>query len=236
MLPVVLFLVSSLMQVQSPSLFSRHKLVLLSPPETPKTLPVSDQLTFHTTSSNVFRMVGVHEVISSEFHIITRRSCEQLAIWERGKPMLGAQATSLTQSEWTSSRLSSTHRSPSSFQILTLLSQPPDTKRFIWVPGLLEVFLLALWSNAGSGTVDGHQLTALHPIVCALEIFLYSQVAYSTLQVRMEMDPSELPQATIRPYSAGAKATLLTEESWLLYSYHLLNSPLFSFHRISLRS
>lgn len=77
------------MQDHKPSLFSFHKLTLLSPPETPKMFPVSDQLTFQTTSSKVFRIVGVHVVpISSVFQIMTRRSCEQLAIRDVGNPKI----------------------------------------------------------------------------------------------------------------------------------------------------
>lgn len=71
----------------------------------------------------------------------------------------------------------------------------------------------ARWSNAGSGTVEEHHEIALQPIVCAFEIFLLSQTPYSMLHVSMDIEPSELPQASIRPYSAGAKATELTEES-----------------------
>lgn len=61
--------------------------------------------------------------------------------------------------------------------------------------------------------------TALHPMVCAFGIFLHSQVLNSVLQVKMEIDPSELPQASMRPYWYGAQAMEFTEESWLLYSY-----------------
>lgn len=231
------FSVSWLMHVQRPSLFSFHKLILLSPPETPRMFPVSDQLTFQTTSSNVLRMVGVHVVMSSVFQMMTRRSCEQLAIRDVGRPMLGDQATSRTQSECTSRRLSSTQRSPSSFQILTVLSHPPDTKRLIWEPIPFEAdeFCLPRWSKAASGTADGHQLSALQPMVWAFGIFLKSNIPDS-VHVRMEMDPSELPQASTKPYSGGAKATLFTDESWLLYSYHLFHSPFVSFHRITFRS
>ncbi|KAL2722298.1 hypothetical protein V1478_009161 [Vespula squamosa] len=56
-----------------------------------------------------------------------------------------------------------------------------------------------------------HQLTALHPIVCAFVIFCVSQV--SALLVSIEIEPSELPQAKIKPNSCGAQATELTEES-----------------------
>lgn len=214
------FSVSWLMHVQRPSLFSFHKLTLLSPPDTPRMLPVNDQLTFQTTSSKVLRIVGVQVVMSSVFQMMTRRSCEQLAIRDVGRPMLGDQPTSRTQSECISSRLSSTHRSPSSFQILTELSQPPDTNRLSWVEDPLDAFEFCFprWSKAASGTADGHQLRALQPIVWALGIFLKSNVPVSVLQVSTEIDPSELPQARIKPYSGGAKATLLTEESWLLYS------------------
>lgn len=58
---------------------------------------------------------------------------------------------------------------------------------------------IVFWSNAGSGTVDGHQLTALQPIVWAFEIFLESHVPNSTLHVKIEIEPSELPHANINP-------------------------------------
>jgi hypothetical protein len=32
------------------------------------------------------------------------------------------------------------------------------------------------------------------------------------VELRMEIDPSELPQANIRPYSYGAQATVLTRQ------------------------
>lgn len=225
------------MHVHRPSLFSFHKLILLSPPDTPRMLPVNDQLTFQTTSSKVLRMVGVQVVMSSVFQMMTRRSCEQLAIRDVGRPILGDHATSRTQSEWTSRRFSSTQRSPSSFQILTVLSHPPDTKRLtcVVIPFDADEFCFPRWSKAASGTADGHQLKALHPIVCAFGIFLKSNIPDS-VQVRTEMDPSELPQARTKPYSGGAKATLFTDESWLLYSYHLFHSPFVSFHKITLRS
>ncbi|KAG5671575.1 hypothetical protein PVAND_001768 [Polypedilum vanderplanki] len=93
------FSASSLIHDQIPSLFSLYKNILLSPPDTPKTLPVNDQLTFHTTSSKVFKIVGVHKAKSSVLQIITRRSCEQLAIRVDGNPIDGAQATSRIQSQ-----------------------------------------------------------------------------------------------------------------------------------------
>ncbi|KAL2741709.1 hypothetical protein V1477_009338, partial [Vespula maculifrons] len=71
-----------------------------------------------------------------------------------------------------------------------------------------------------------HQLTALHPIV-------------SALLVSIEIEPSELPQAKIKPNSCGAQATELTEEScpnchlnMLLTSNH--NNP-FQHHESYLR-
>jgi hypothetical protein len=57
-------------------------------------------------------------------------------------------------------------------------------------------------------------LTVLQPIRCALGNFvLVSHVPDSILQVRIDTDPSELPQASINPYSGGAKATEFTDES-----------------------
>lgn len=108
---------TSLMQAHWPSLDSRHKLTLLSPPDTAKMLPVSDQLTLHTTSSNVCRMEELHAWLSSLLQITTRLSCEQEAITERASPTEGAQATSRIQSVWISSLESSAHWSAFSIQI-----------------------------------------------------------------------------------------------------------------------
>lgn len=220
------------MQIHWFSIFCFHKLTLLSPPETARMSPVMDQLTFQTTSVKVFRIVGDHVTRSSLFHMITRRSWEQLAICDRGSPILGAQATSRTQSECTSKRFSSTQRSPSSFHILIVLSHPPVANRLIANPRSL--FALPV-SKVGSNTVDGHQETALHPIIWAFGIFLESHVPFSKLHVRIDTEPSEDPQASTRPYSAGAHATELTEESWLLYSCHFCHSPI-SFQTITFRS
>lgn len=133
-------------------------------------LPVVDHEMLHTASSNVCSTVEVHSDRSALLlHTITWRSCEAVAICERGNPIDGAQATSRTQSECASSRCSSTQRSLSSRQIFTKLSQPPLTRRF--TAAEREV---TRWSNAGSGAWAGHHEMAFTPIVCAFGIFLAS--------------------------------------------------------------
>lgn len=202
------------MRIHWPSVFSFHNVTLLSPPVTARMLPVVDHEMLHTASSNVCSTVEVHSDRSALLlHTITWRSCEAVAICERGNPIDGAQATSRTQSECASSRCSSTQRSLSSRQIFTKLSQPPLTRRF--TAAEREV---TRWSNAGSGAWAGHHEMAFTPIVCAFGIFLASHTPYSVLQVSTDTEPSELAQANTNPYSDGAKSTEFTEESWLLYS------------------
>lgn len=110
-------LATSLMHNHCPSDPSRQRLTLLSPPDTARMLPVSDQLTLHTTSSKVLSIVGVQDTLSSLVQITTLLSWEQLAIIDRWSPKDGAQATSRTQSICISSLFSSTHWSPVSLQI-----------------------------------------------------------------------------------------------------------------------
>lgn len=105
------------MQTHCPSLFSLHKLTLLSPPDTAKIFPVRDQLTLQTTSSKVCKIVGVQVTLSSLVQITTRLSWEHEAIIERGKPIEGAHETSRIQSVCISSLLSSVHWSASSIHI-----------------------------------------------------------------------------------------------------------------------
>lgn len=110
-------LATSLIHNHCPSDPSRQRLTLLSPPETARMLPVRDQLTLHTTSSNVLSIVGFQDTLSSLVQITTLLSWEQLAIMDRWSPRDGAQATSRTQSMCISSLFSSTHWSPVSLQI-----------------------------------------------------------------------------------------------------------------------
>ena len=101
---------TSLMHTHWPSTVSFHRLTLLSPPETAKMLPVTDQETCQTTSSKVCKTRWFQELeVPSLVQRMTRRSWEQLAITVRDKPIDGAQAASRTQSEWPSSLASSTH-------------------------------------------------------------------------------------------------------------------------------
>lgn len=115
-------LATSLMHNHCPSVPSRQRLTLLSPPDTAKMLPVRDQLTLHTTSSKVFKIVGFQEILSSLVQITTLLSWEQLAIIERWSPKEGAHATSLTQSICISSLFSSTHWSPCSLHIWKVIN------------------------------------------------------------------------------------------------------------------
>lgn len=85
--------------------------------------------------------------------------------------MLGAQATSRTQSVWPSSTSSSAHPCVSSRtpQIFTKLSQPALAKRFTpagaagTCPGIVAVGCGAI--NEPGCTAGAHE-TALHPIAC----------------------------------------------------------------------
>ena len=103
-------LLTSLIQTHWPSTVSFHKLTLLSPPETARIFPVTDQETCQTTSSKVCRTRWFQLLETpSLVHRMTRRSWEQLAITVRESPIDGAHAASRTQSEWPSSLASSTH-------------------------------------------------------------------------------------------------------------------------------
>jgi len=89
-----------------PSKDSFHKLTLLSPCETAKIFPITDQLTRHTLCSN-FRLCALRNVpFGSSVQIATVLSSDADAIVELGKPTEGAQATSRTQSPWELSFLS----------------------------------------------------------------------------------------------------------------------------------
>ena len=94
-----------LTQSHSPLRFSFHKLTLLSPPLTANTLPLKLQLTLHKTASK-FKTVGFHSLgcAGSLVHILTVLSCAADAMYDFWR-MVGAQATSRTQSVWPVSSL-----------------------------------------------------------------------------------------------------------------------------------
>jgi hypothetical protein len=70
-----------LTQSHSPFKFSFHKVTLLSPPETARTLPLKLQLTRHTTASKVGSSLQAHSsVFVCEVHIRTVLSCDAEAI------------------------------------------------------------------------------------------------------------------------------------------------------------
>lgn len=62
-------------------------------------------------------------------------------------------------------------------------------------------------------------------MVWALGIFSAFQLLAESMYVKMEMAPSEDPQAKARPNSCGAQETELTDESWPVYSYNRLQRP-----------
>ena len=76
------------MQIHRESGVSFQRLTLLSPPETARILPIMDHETCHTTSSKAFNTLydqlelddSSVEVLRLLVQMITRRSCEQLAM------------------------------------------------------------------------------------------------------------------------------------------------------------
>jgi hypothetical protein len=115
----------------------------------------------------------------------------------------GDQATSRTQSVCPWRVWSRTHCPlGSSRQILTRLSQPPDTIRL--APSVEPLcWLVSSTGNAGA------QLTDVHPVGCACSILRACQLP-SPLIDTMLIEPSELPHANTRPNSHGAHATVFT--------------------------
>ena len=102
---------------------------------------MTDQLTLQAGASKVLITVLCHDAPAVAcFQMMTVRSSEQLAIVLNATAVLGAQATSLTQSVWLEPtpvcRASSVHgpSAPMERQIRTTLSQPPVTRRRTGVP------------------------------------------------------------------------------------------------------
>jgi hypothetical protein len=92
---------------QSPFRFSFHRLTLLSPPLTAKTFPLKLQLTRHSTASKFVNGFEFHTpgCEGSDVQMRTVLSCEAEAMYDFCK-MVGAQATSRTQSVWPESTVS----------------------------------------------------------------------------------------------------------------------------------
>ena len=74
-----------------------HSVILWSPVDTASTFPVIDQLNRQTGASNAASRLGSHPLPVC-LHIYTVLSSEQLANKLLANPVLGAHATSLTQS------------------------------------------------------------------------------------------------------------------------------------------
>mmetsp|Transcript_35118 Transcript_35118/g.99028 ORF Transcript_35118/g.99028 Transcript_35118/m.99028 type:complete len:223 (-) Transcript_35118:68-736(-) len=153
----------------------------------------------------------------------TEPSSEAVAIVLRGKPRLGAQATSRTQPWWPTRSLPFCFHSPaasSSSHTLAVLSQPQVTT------SLTALLAPPADTMAPAGTA-GAQLTARAPVACAREIFAASHAPEASLCERIDTDPSLEAHATCSPSSWGANATELTEASCSVAGvrYDSLHSP-----------
>lgn len=174
----------SLTHSQTPFKFSFQSVTFPSPQLTASRFPARLHDTLQTTSGNLPVGAGAPEgetiVLDgssaaftqgdegvSFVQINTVLSWDAVAMYDRGKPMLGAQATSRTQSVCPSSVSSSTHDCCSSLypQILTRLSHPALAKR------LMALNCAGPWPGAEDcgvmrepGRTAGAQDTALHPI------------------------------------------------------------------------
>mmetsp|Transcript_8395 Transcript_8395/g.14453 ORF Transcript_8395/g.14453 Transcript_8395/m.14453 type:complete len:207 (+) Transcript_8395:540-1160(+) len=143
-------------------------------------------------------------------HANTWPSWPQLAIVFIGRPTLGAQAASRTQSEWPSSTCSTFHSLAASLNphTLTALSQPADTRR------LAGADPAATWETSDPGWLAGAQETDVQPIGCARSrpFLLASHPVPGTCWI-IEIDPSDDPHASCRPSSCGANEMELIEDS-----------------------
>jgi hypothetical protein len=104
--------------------------------------------------------VNEHGAILPSVMFSPKRTCEADAIYIPGNPRLGAQETSLTQSSWPRITSSSLHflASSSYSQTRTILSEPPETKRF-WLADCGWPCL--------AGRTEGAQEIAFAPVPCA---------------------------------------------------------------------
>ncbi len=137
--------------------------------------------------------------------ITTVPSCDALAIVDFGRPRLGAQATSLTQSVCLErgGKQSSLQFPPVYFHTLMVLSHPPEAS--FWMGGEMS-------PTKEPGAAAGAQETDVTPTGCAGSILAFSH-APSAFCVRTEMVPSDEPHARHNPNSCGAQHMLFTEES-----------------------
>jgi len=131
--------------------------------------------------------------------------------------MLGAHATSRTQSEWPASVSSSVQLpKPSACdQILTRPSQPPLANRRTAPPAAAAAFGPACgcccgWTRAPGGVAGAHE-TALQPILCPSN--MAASHVPSSLNCRTEILPSDEAQARMAPSSCGAQEIELTGRS-----------------------
>mmetsp|Transcript_7318 Transcript_7318/g.22139 ORF Transcript_7318/g.22139 Transcript_7318/m.22139 type:complete len:217 (+) Transcript_7318:773-1423(+) len=121
-----------------------------------------------------------------------------------GRPMLGAQATSRTQSECPLSVCSRAHSAPAvgCVHTLSVLSQPAVTSRRTGASP-------SATPTSAPGEAAGAQLTASAPRLCARASFLTSHSPVS-LQLATAHEPSLEADASASPHSCGAHATPLT--------------------------
>mmetsp|Transcript_35741 Transcript_35741/g.90336 ORF Transcript_35741/g.90336 Transcript_35741/m.90336 type:complete len:278 (-) Transcript_35741:411-1244(-) len=138
-------------------------------------------------------------------HANTCPSCPALAMVERGRPRLGAHATSRTQSVWPGSASSSAHMPPSpQLHTLIVLSQPQLTRRLTGAGGALE-------ETRDPGATAGAQDTAVAPTAWLPGSFVLSHWPVLDVYSMMEMVPSEEAAARMSPSSWGAHAMLLMD-------------------------
>mmetsp|Transcript_10587 Transcript_10587/g.43767 ORF Transcript_10587/g.43767 Transcript_10587/m.43767 type:complete len:297 (-) Transcript_10587:421-1311(-) len=195
--------------VHWPSMASFQRVTWLLASDTARILPVTDQLTRHTGAPKLCSCTLVHAAPASAWvQICTVPSCDALAIVFLGRPMLGAQAASRTQSECAESVCSSAHSPPTACctQTLSVLSHPALTSRRTGA---------APCATPTSAPADaaGDQLTARAPSVCAPDSFLESHSPVWSLYASTATLPSDDALASISPSSCGAQHTLLTELS-----------------------
>jgi hypothetical protein len=165
------------------------------------------------------KFLRTHVLYIQQIHtwvqITTVPSCDALAMVDFGRPRLGAQATSLTQSVCLDrgGKQSSLQFPPVYFHTLMVLSHPAEAS--FWTGG-------AISPTKEPGAAAGAQETDVTPTGWAGSIFAFSH-APSTFCVKTEMVPSDDPHARHNPNSAGAQHMLFTEEScsWKTCMHHL---------------
>jgi hypothetical protein len=167
----------------------------------------------------ISKFLRTHVLYIQQIHtwvqITTVPSCDALAMVDFGRPRLGAQATSLTQSVCLDrgGKQSSLQFPPVYFHTLMVLSHPAEAS--FWTAG-------AISPTKEPGAAAGAQETDMTPTGWAGLIFAFSH-APSTFCVKTEMVPSDDPHARHNPNSAGAQHMLFTEEScsWKTCMHHV---------------